>query len=237
VIEPDETDPIAYNQQAEPLQGEIHMRRKIITSVLVALLLSACAGTPTTPAPTLSPTLVVTIQPDAAIYTVDTASSTSAYVAGGPFGMQLPGKFNVLGDQILLVPDGSGFRVKMVLSFDVTSATAVDSFMRRQLLASMDSDKFPTGLLTLDSKEIVQSGAASMPITLSGTFDLHGQQRTISFPATLTANDLIIRVTGQLTFKLSDYAITMPIGVSSDEVVFKFDLSAAKVAATPDAAK
>lgn len=76
----------------------------------------------------------------------------------------------------------------------------------RDLLKSMETDKYPTMRFDLDS---VVAGAAgdSMPVALKGRLTIHGVERAVELPATLTLTPAAARVRSDFPLNLKDYKI------------------------------
>ena len=222
---------------------------KILLVTLLMLGVSACGGSPTatptqppTASPTPLPTATLTPQPDSPIYIVDTAASTIDYVATGAFGIQLPGKFSLLGNTVGLVPDGDGFRVKIDILIDGNSVTAINGLVRDALRGSLEVSKFPTGHFVAESKETIKPEADAVKITASGTLELHGQTKPIEMEITLSVKDGKLDGVGQTQVDLLDFGVNVPTAVLSSKVTFKAtivaqegDVAAATTAATAPA--
>jgi len=201
--------------------------RLSVAAIVLVVLLSGCGSPTAVPSATALPTVTATLPSNTHIYTIDPPQSTVKYLATGPFNAQFPGTFKVIGQSINLIPVGDTYRVNIDLSFDLKSATATDSFMRNTLLNSLEVDKYPVAVLSLDSKGAIRlpsDSTGSVTLTATGTYTLHGQQHTVEFPVTLSIKDDVLQVNGAMTFKLSDYKISIPGFVVGDEITFTCNL-------------
>jgi len=205
--------------------------------IFVCLLLMGCSAAPTqTPQPTLTPTTAATAVPDALTYNIDTAQSAVKYLATGPLNAQYPGTLKLAGNVITLLPEGSGYRVKLDVIFDHQTVTATDSFMRRTMLSSIEADKYPTSRLILESKEAVKVGAQAVTFTASGTYDLHGHQQIVELPVTLLTKDKQAQASCDLLVNLPDYNVKLPPVVVNNTVTFSVQAVASQgaIPATPN---
>src|SRR5258706_8388433 len=83
-------------------RGKRNMQIRNVFIFLAALAVSACAGSAPAPSATPAPTVILanttpTSEPDGIVYQIDTANSTTSYLATGPFSSPLPGNFKALG--------------------------------------------------------------------------------------------------------------------------------------------
>jgi len=206
-------------------------------TLVCLLLLMGCSAAPTpTPPITLTPTIPATAVPDALIYNIDTAQSAVKYLATGPLNAQYPGTLKLAGNVITLLPEGSGYRVKLDVIFDHQTVTATDSFMRRTMLSSIEADKYPTSRLILESKEAVKVGAQAVTFTASGTYDLHGHQQIVELPVTLLTKDKQAQASCDLLVNLPDYNVKLPPVVVNNTVTFSVQAVASQgaIPATPN---
>jgi polyisoprenoid-binding protein YceI len=76
----------------------------------------------------------------------------------------------------------------------------------RDLLKSMEADKYPTMRFDLDN---VAAGAAadSLPATLKGRLTIHGVERTVELPASVVLGADRARVRADFPLNLKDYKI------------------------------
>ncbi len=207
---------------------------------LVLILFFTLAGcSSSTPAVTVTstaisnaaalPTAAATMPPGTLVYVIDTQNSVIKYVATGILNSQYPGTFKVTGQTLAFVPDGKGYRVQLALTFDLTSATAIDSFMRSTLLNSLQVDQFPVATLNLtaDVTTSLQPDALkSAAFTLVGLYTLHGHQKPVTLPVTITAVKDGLQLNGGMTFNLSDYDVHVPAVLVNDSISFTAELSA-----------
>ncbi|MHB8626626.1 MAG: hypothetical protein ACYDBJ_24685 [Aggregatilineales bacterium] len=142
-----------------------HLDKSLALFVFVGLLSALLVGcnsavpamTATSATDSISaslPTPTATLPPATILYAIDTQASMIKYVATGILNSQYPGTFKVTEQTIAFVPDGSGYRVQLALTFDLKSATAIDSFMRNTLLNSLEADQYPIATFSLTSNAI-----------------------------------------------------------------------------------
>ena len=170
--------------------------------------------------------MAATLSADTISYTIDPTQSLIKYLATGPLNSQFPGTFKVTGQTVTLTPERDGYRVKLALDFDLKSATATDSFMRNTLLSSLDVDHYPTATLNLSSKDVVQMGSNSAAVSMNGTYALHGLVKSVELLMTLSAQSSTLTLSGDMTFKLSDYNVQISGFVVNDLITFSADLTA-----------
>lgn len=161
--------------------------------------------------------------------TIDPTSSTVSFVGSKVTGNH-PGKFNTFSGTVALIngkPEGGKVKVEI----DSASAKTDDEKLDGHLKSPdfFDVAKFPKATFT--STEIKAGGDKGATHTITGTLDLHGVQKTISFPATITAGGDSASATSEFTINRKDFGIVYP-GMANDlirdDVVIKLSLKAAK---------
>jgi len=215
------------------------VQRLITLALLIAL--TSCAGTApaaTVAAPVSTAVIVnataATLSAGALSYSIDVSQSLVKYLATGPLNVQYPGTFKVAGQSIVLIPEANGYHVKLLLTLDLKSATATDSFMRNTLLNSLEADRYPVAVFDLTSENIVAvspDSTASMTavpirVVLRGSYTLHNHQQLIELLVTLLISSAGLQMNGSMTFKLSDYGVQISGFVVSDSITFTAALTA-----------
>jgi polyisoprenoid-binding protein YceI len=222
---------LIHRKRLEIVNGKDAMFITRLSAALLSLtvVISGCSSAVAPPTITPAPISTATLPPDATTYTIDRQQSSIKYLATGPFNAQYPGTFKVIGQSINLIPVRDTYHGNIDLSFDLKSATATDSFMRNTLLNSLEVEKYPVAVLSLDSKDTIRlpsDSTGSVTFTATGIYSLHGQQRTIELPVTLSREGDALQLSGTMTFKLSDYKISIAGFVVSDEITFTTNLTA-----------
>jgi polyisoprenoid-binding protein YceI len=81
----------------------------------------------------------------------------------------------------------------------------------------MESDKYPNTVFKGKINEKVdytKNGVNN--VTVTGTMDMHGVQKTITIPGTITIQNGVIFLTAKFDVKLTDYNIKVPSVIGSD---------------------
>ncbi len=116
----------------------------------------------------------------------------------------------------------------------VASMTTSDSWRDRYMMEDMDAAHFPTIRFTL--KNIAMTGnpiSDSDPylITINGLLRMHGVEREITFPATLSASGALLNLKATVSLSLSDYGIKPTSFLFlkvQDTVTVDFDLNGSR---------
>ena len=112
------------------------------------------------------------------------------------------------------------------MSFDTTSLWSDNDKLTGHLKSPdfFDVEKFPTATFT--STSIV---AAADGFTVTGNLDLHGMQKSITFPAQIEAGAETVTAKAEFSIMRFDFGIVypgMPDDLIRDEVVVTFDVVA-----------
>ncbi len=97
-----------------------------------------------------------------------------------------------------------------------------------------DVARFPKA--TFKSTEIKPGGAIGATHTITGNLNLHGKEKSISFPATITVSDSEASTKAEFTINRKDFDIVypgMPNDLIRDGVVLKLDIHAPRNKVTP----
>jgi polyisoprenoid-binding protein YceI len=139
------------------------------------------------------------------------------------------GSFQKFSGTIGLV-DNDATKSGVAVQIDMGSITTADS---PKLLGHLkgpdffDVEKFPTATFTSTAIKAAGEGAATHKVT--GTLDLHGVQKSITFPATITASADAVTVKAEFSINRKDFNIVYPgkpDDLIHDEVVLKLDITA-----------
>jgi polyisoprenoid-binding protein YceI len=97
-----------------------------------------------------------------------------------------------------------------------------------------DVAKYPK--VTFKSTEIKPGGSGGATHTVTGNLNLHGKEKSISFPATITVSDPEVVAKAEFSINRKDFDIVypgMPNDLIRDGVVIKLDLHAPRGAMVP----
>ena len=118
-------------------------------------------------------------------------------------------------------------------TINVTIQTASLFADDERLTNHLKSDDFfnveaiPTATFT--SSSITEGGEGDATHTITGVLNLHGQEQTIQFPATVNVSDSEVRATSEFSIDRTDFGMVYP-GMQDDlireRVVIKLDLRA-----------
>ena len=135
----------------------------------------------------------------------------------------------------VVVPAAGPTQGSLELDMDATSLALLDKVSesdRKEITNSMntkvlESGKFPK--ITFRSVSVSNVNGASL--TLNGDLTLHGTTKRIAVPVTVAATPQLIRATGNITIKQTDFGIT-PYSAAAgsikvkNEVVIRFNIVA-----------
>lgn len=132
------------------------------------------------------------------------------------------GKFEMANDQLAA---GGAHSVAIDMSSIFTNSDKLTDHLKGEDF--FDTKKFPTARFELD--EAISKGEKQYQ--LSGTLDLHGVVKKISFPATATMVDgqKLAKISAEFSINRKDFGIVYPgkpDDLIRDEVVIKLDLAA-----------
>jgi polyisoprenoid-binding protein YceI len=170
--------------------------------------------------------------------TAEPAADAVAYVMGpdskiGFVGSKVTGSheggFEVFTGQIHLV-GGMAEGSHVEVDIDTTSLWADAEKLTKHLKSPdfFDVENFPTA--RFESTSVTRDGEGYV---ITGNLDLHGVQKSISFPATIDVANGTIRAQAEFSINRLDFGIVyagMPDDLIREEVVIKLDLVAAPLA-------
>jgi len=116
------------------------------------------------------------------------------------------------------------------VAIETASLTTADSPKLVQHLKGpdfFDVEKFP--FATFTSTAIKAGGEGGATHTVTGTLDLHGVQKSITFPAIIAASADAVTVKAEFAINRKDFNIVypgMPDDLIRDEVLLKLDIAA-----------
>lgn len=203
--------------------------RRLITFVGL-ILISGCAARPApTPRPTLTPTAALTPAPETPRYLIDNERSILRYTASGQglLGFaQVPGEFKLKGRAVTLVPEVEGFRVKLDMVIDGSTATAANGLLLNTLRSILEIEIYPFAYVAADSTQIVPLTEDTLSLTLTGTLELHGRKRSLDLPITLSIKDGVLRGKGTIELDLNEYEVNVPTAIMSSRIKFEAEIVA-----------
>lgn len=93
----------------------------------------------------------------------------------------------------------------------------------------LDVEKFPKA--TFESTSITVGGEGGATHTVTGNLTLHGEKKSISFPATIAANPDNVTVKAEFAINRKDFGVTypgMPDDLIQDQVLVRLQIDAKK---------
>jgi polyisoprenoid-binding protein YceI len=156
---------------------------------------------------------------------LDHAASTVGFVGSKVTGKH-EGKFEKVSGSVSLV-DGS--IAKIVVEVEVASLKTDQEGLDKHLKGEdfFDVGKFPKATFT--STSIKAGGEHGATHTVTGELDLHGEKKTLSFPATITLAADGVSGTAEFSINRKDFKIVYPgkpDDLIRDDVVLKLSLKA-----------
>jgi polyisoprenoid-binding protein YceI len=176
---------------------------------------------PVTPASTGTPSAA------AEALALDAASSTVGFVGSKVTGKH-EGKFEKVSGTMTLA-GGKAEGGKVTIEIDTTSVKTDTDKLDGHLKSAdfFDVAKFPKATFT--STEIKAGGTGGATHTVTGELELHGEKKTLSFPATITVGADSVSGTAEFSINRKDFKIVFPgkpDDLIRDDVVLKLSLKA-----------
>lgn len=175
------------------------------------------AAEPTAPAPTDSERESLTIDP----------ARSSVGFTGAKVTDSHDGTFETFTGTIQLDPeDFTKSSVEVTIQIDSLDTEPAD--LQAHLLSPdlFDAAQFPTS--TFETTTIASGGEGGTH-TITGNLTLHGQTRSITFPANVEITDAEVRARAEFSINRKDFGIVypgMPDDLIRDGVVIRFDVRA-----------
>jgi polyisoprenoid-binding protein YceI len=159
--------------------------------------------------------------------TIDPQSSKVEFVGSKVTGKH-EGSFPAFTGKIDLVaakPEAS----KISVAIDTTSVKTDSEKLTGHLKSAdfFDTEKFPKA--SFESTSIKPGGDKGATHTVTGTLDLHGVKKTVSFPATVTVGADAVTAKSEFSINRKDFGINYAGKADDlirDEVVIKLDVRA-----------
>jgi polyisoprenoid-binding protein YceI len=204
---------------------------RLATVVLPVLFTVAACEDPAKDAPkaTVAPKPVAT-QPASAAGAETLAIDAASLVGfvGSKVTGKHEGKFQKVSGTVTLAGgklEGGKIAVEVDLASVKTDQDNLDGHLKSPDF--FDIAKFPKATFT--STEIKAGGEKGASHTVTGELDLHGEKKTISFPATVTVGADAVSGTAEFSINRKDFKIVYPgkpDDLIRDEVVLKLTLKA-----------
>ena len=158
---------------------------------------------------------------------IDAAASSVGFVGSKVTGKH-EGKFGKISGSVTLAggkPEGGKVTVEIDLDSAKTDSEKLDGHLKSPDF--FDVAKFPKATFT--SSEIKAGGDKGATHTVTGELDLHGQKKTISFPATIAVAGDAVTATSEFSINRKDFGIVyagMKDDLIRDDVLIKLSLKA-----------
>ena len=133
----------------------------------------------------------------------------------------------------LYLADGKAEGGKIELVIDTTSIEADKAKLTRHLRSPdfFDVNTYPQATFT--STKIAKTETAGATHTISGTLDLHGTKKSITFPVKISVTASEVTATSEFSLNRKDFGINyqgMANDLIRDDVVIKIDIKVARQA-------
>jgi polyisoprenoid-binding protein YceI len=159
--------------------------------------------------------------------TIDAAASKIEFVGSKVTGKH-EGSFPTFSGKIDLAaakPEAS----KITVNIDTTSVKTDNEKLTGHLKGAdfFDTEKFPKA--SFESTSIKPGGEKGATHTVTGTLDLHGAKKTITFPATVTVAADAVTAKSEFSINRKDFGINYAGKVDDlirDDVVIKLEIKA-----------
>ncbi len=140
------------------------------------------------------------------------------------------GSFQKFSGNVELV-DGKITGGKIEVTIDATSMQSDSEKLTGHLKSAdfFDVEKFPEAKFT--STKIDEGGADDATHTITGNLELHGQTKSIKFPATVAITDSEATATSEFSINRKDFEINyagMKDDLIRDDVVIKLDIKVSR---------
>lgn len=205
-------------------------------SLVLALVLAGCSNpAESAPQAQVAPAQPAAAQPapaasaQATTYRFDGTNSKIEFVGAKVTGSH-NGGFGTFTGTVQLAGDDVS-RATISVEIETASITADVERLTGHLKSPdlLDVAQFPKSRFT--STSITAGGTNGATHTITGNFELHGQTKTISFPATLRLNGGAFEANAEFAINRRDFGIVypgMPDDLIKDEVLIKLTIRAAR---------
>lgn len=198
---------------------------------------AAAVSTPTaTPTPTEEPAAPATAQPAAAARTQLTIARERSSVGftGAKVTASHDGTFGDFAGTIDLATSGDPTQSAVRVTIQMASMSIEPERLAGHLASAdlLDFAQFPTAVFestTIAAGSTERVGETAATHTITGNLTLHGQTRTITFPAVIEVTPAEVSARAEFSVNRQDFGIVypgMPDDLIRDAVVIRFDVHA-----------
>jgi len=213
---------------------------RLALPALLALALFACDNKPDAPAAATGPAVASTVSTAAAAaatpagtvsYAIDSATSKIEWTGAKITGKH-DGSFAKFTGAIE-VPGGKAEAGMVHLVIDTTSLTADPDKLAGHLKSPdfFDVQKYPTATFDSTSIAATPGGPNGATHAITGNLTLHGQTKSITFPATISTDGGKITAKSEFSIARKDFGLVypgMPNDLIKDDVSIRLTIDAAK---------
>jgi polyisoprenoid-binding protein YceI len=157
--------------------------------------------------------------------TIDPAASSVGFVGAKVTGSHT-GKFEKFSGTARVVGDKID-KIELVIELESVKSDSDKLDGHLKSADFFDVAKYPKAMFS--STEIKAGGEKGATHTITGVLDLHGEKKTISFPATITVTPDAVTGTSEFAINRKDFKIVypgQPDNLIKDEVALKLSLKA-----------
>jgi len=217
------------------------MKRIVISSVLALSLLSGCDNDPAkgkTEAVVSEPVEPAKAAPAQPAAPPPTSSTTFVIAPAGSSleftGAKITAKHDVklkdFSGSINLV-DGDPTKSSVKVEIKMATLETEPAKFQKHLTSPdlLDVEKFPTA--EFESTSIKAGGEGGATHTVTGNLTLHGQKKSITFPANITTSADSVGVKAEFAIDRKDFGVTypgMPDDLIQDKVLIRLNIDAKK---------
>jgi polyisoprenoid-binding protein YceI len=129
-----------------------------------------------------------------------------------PTGSTAKGTTNKITGEFHLTEDGLDPSKPTTFTVDLTSITSDNSRRDERMHGALETSKYPTTTFTASGIRGLPAefGTADTVLQLTGTLDLHGVQKEVTWELKVKRDGDILSVLGTTAFKYADFNITKP---------------------------
>jgi len=191
------------------------------------LIVSGCTGAAAIPTPTPVPTATPTTTPTEtpapltrSFFIVDEASTVKYEGLLQIGNVKVNGQFKTKGNMVRAVPQGDSYLLDVdVLLVGDPQDSNKDDFVGKALASALEVDKYPNGRFTAKIADPISLAVeTTLKTTATGTLELHGQQRPLSFPVDVTFTAGKLTFSGSVKIDLLDFKINIPTALMKSQV-------------------
>ena len=169
--------------------------------------------------------------PDSQIYGIDLDASELSFVIETNIA-DISASFKMADGTIELQPAENGWRLAANIILDGDSVDAGDPLANYALKFGLEVEKYPYGVFSAVSEEIITDIEADQTLTVTGNLELHGvtQPKTVIMNYSMDDNGRIL-ITAETTVDMRDFDAEFPESVGNNVLDATFTLVADKALA------